>query len=259
MTGRRFGFLVVTGRAPNDACGAVRWFVSCDCGTEKSVQGAALRSGVTISCGPSHSKVRHGHARDHAQTPEYVSWQSMIRRCYNPEVGQYPRYGGRGIRVCARWLVSFESFLADMGERPANKTLDRIDNDGDYEPGNCRWATEKEQSRNRSTSKRVVVDGVSMSLAECAEKFGISRHLLWGRLKRGWAVERAVSDAPSRSRPGLHAGSRHPQTHLTEDDVRTMRARYANGESAASIAQTFDVSAQNVRNIVARRLWKHVA
>jgi hypothetical protein len=258
LTGKRFGFLVVIGRAPNDACGATRWYVRCDCDTEKSVQGAALRTGATVSCGRAHSGAKHGHSRGSGASPEYRSWQAMIVRCCKPNSTQYFRYGARGIKVCERWRHSFENFLKDMGPRPAGATIDRINGDGNYEPGNCRWANAKEQSRNRSSSISVTLNGTTMSLAECAERYGVDRHLLWGRLKRGWPVERAIFDAPNRSRPGLHAGSMHPQTNLTEDDIRAMRARYANGEHAEAVAASFGTTAANVRNIVARRTWKHV-
>jgi hypothetical protein len=96
---------------------------------------------------------RHGQARDGKRTPTYLSWQNMRQRCNNPNVPRWANYGGRGITVCARWN-SFESFLADMGERPEGKTLDRVDNDGNYEPGNCRWATSAEQMGNRSKKYR---------------------------------------------------------------------------------------------------------
>ncbi len=120
-------------------------------------------------------KPRHGHAVGGVVSATYSVWRSMIKRCTNPKAKRFDRYGGRGIKVCERWKA-FESFLADMGERPEGRTLDRIDNDGNYEPGNCRWATKKEQAR---TSCRVIgFAGQSKTVAEWAAEFGISSSAL---------------------------------------------------------------------------------
>lgn len=121
----------------------------------------------------------HGHARDGQRSITYGSWVAMINRCTNPRQPQYPRYGGRGIKICARWRNSFAAFLEDMGERPTSRhSLDRWpDNDGDYQPGNCRWATMTEQCRNRSTTRPVIrSDGKRFeSMVEAAEAIGGNR------------------------------------------------------------------------------------
>lgn len=152
--GRRFGRLVVEAKAAS-VRGRAGWRCRCDCGQTLVVCGDDLRGGGTRSCGCLHHEsvthngllTRHGHARGR-RTPEYRSWRGMMQRCYDQHCRAYKWYGARGISVCARWH-RFEAFLEDMGSRPDGLTLDRIDNDGNYEPGNCRWVTMKEQLRNR--------------------------------------------------------------------------------------------------------------
>lgn len=140
------------------------------------------------------SQRTHGHSFVSGRaTAEYNAWSSMKWRCNNPKSQQYKWYGARGITVCERWNNSFSAFLEDMGPRPsADHSLDRIDVNGNYDPRNCRWATDFEQSSNRRTARHIEINGVSMCLSEAARLTGIPRTTLSRRLATGWPLERAV-------------------------------------------------------------------
>lgn len=211
--GQRFGLLTVDSLA---RCSGYRtiWNVVCDCGHRKTARQDHLVSGRTKSCGclvgyvSSALHITHGRSR----TTEYSTWASMKQRCLDPNRDAYAGYGGRGIRVCDRWISSFEAFLADMGEKPSRRySIERIDNDGNYEPGNCRWATKTEQARNRRPARfdgrdhplarLITVGGVTDSLAGWAKRVGLTRRAIAHRLKKGWSEERAVT-------VGRHGSSR---------------------------------------------------
>lgn len=155
LTGRRFGSLVVIGEGSKTANGVRRWLCKCDCGGTALAQAHFLKN-EQKACKECSRRARtlHGHAKTPNMTPTYRSWQAMLARCYKKHDGDYPNYGGRGIRVCDRWRHDFAAFLADMGERPPGTTIDRYpDNNGNYEPSNCRWATPKMQIQNRRVTK----------------------------------------------------------------------------------------------------------
>lgn len=154
-TGKRFGFLLVislAGTRPSKSGDRLYFLCRCDCGKEKIVLGASLVYGSSKSCGRC-ALISHGEASNGNETTEYRSWSSMRSRCVDRNLSHWKDYGRRGITVCERW-ASYETFLADMGRKPSPRhSIDRIDVNGNYEPGNCRWATPKEQMTNRRPVK----------------------------------------------------------------------------------------------------------
>jgi hypothetical protein len=155
-TGKRFGKLVVLGlHGKRDKQGRMRWNCLCDCGRSKLILASNLASGRSQSCGCTHGGWNRSH--EMTMTLEYKTWQNMKDRCYNDNNPDFHYYGGRGISVCQEWRMSFETFYRDMGPKPnENMSLDRIDNNGNYETSNCRWATQSQQVSNRRNLRAVV-------------------------------------------------------------------------------------------------------
>jgi hypothetical protein len=178
-----------------------RFRCRCTCGIITTPFSVAVLDGKTRSCGclrreltaaAGRARVAHGHTANGVISATYNSWSAMQARCSATSGPYFVKYGARGISICRRWR-SFAAFLKDMGERPPDKTLDRIDNDGNYEPGNCRWATKSEQARNRRSTRLLEFRGALRPLIEVAEMIGITDNALRLRLYRGLSVEEATS------------------------------------------------------------------
>ena len=205
LTGQRYSRLVVIEEAPSrkrkDKKGLRRyWICRCDCGNTTEVQQENLRSKSVRSCGCFRQENYGSGARRHGATgtPEYRAWYSMVSRCRYSNTKDAHRYKDRGIKVCEEWL-KFEAFFADMGKRPSPiHSLDRIDNDGDYTPENCRWATPEEQSNNRANNRYFTYKGKKKTVAQWSREFGVSYSMLAGRLKRGWDMKRSLNQPSKR-------------------------------------------------------------
>lgn len=201
LTGQRFGLLVVVRWSGRDVWKRAVWESRCDCGKSVAVKAWNLKNGHQQSCGCDkkrrigNANATHGHTRGDKPSKAYTAWLGIRRRCLNKNSQDYPDYGGRGITVCARWLDSFEDFLADVGEPPtAGHSIDRYpDNDGNYEPGNVRWATLSQQAVNKRNNRLLTLDGVALTVADWGRRTGFGLKRIHARLKRGWPVEKALT------------------------------------------------------------------
>lgn len=188
------GKLTVISRAENDSKGRARWLCQCECGNTTTVPGYDLRSGHVKSCGCSRVEVSQAKAFRHGKTGTrtFNVWNQMRQRCHSPGHPHFADYGGRGISVCERWRDSFADFLADMGEAPDAMTLERQENNGNYEPSNCVWATRTAQARNRRSSRQVTIDGITTCVAGWADISGTPATKIINRLNAGWEPKEAI-------------------------------------------------------------------
>jgi hypothetical protein len=196
LVGQRFGRLVIVRRESR------KWFCRCDCGGTKLVITTSLTHGQTRSCGclvkESLEKARlvntkHGRTN----TPEWKAWKGVLDRCSTTVTTPNKDYAGRGIKVCPRWATSFLAFYEDMGPRPSPlHSIDRKDNDGDYTPENCRWATSAVQNSNTRLARYLTYNGTTKTMSAWARDLGVLPTIIWQRLKSGWPVSRAVTEQP---------------------------------------------------------------
>lgn len=191
LAGQRFGALLAIGESGKTKHGNIKWLCVCDCGREKVVASAKLRQGQAVSCGClkaelcAAANIKHGNSARGRMTAEYRAWCNIIDRCENPSRSGYEHYGARGVSICREWRESFAAFLRDVGNRPTPEhSIDRIDFDGNYEPGNVRWATRVTQARNRSCTRWLEYNGEVRCLSEWSLLLGIKKTTLFQRLRR---------------------------------------------------------------------------
>lgn len=195
LTGMRSGHIVAISYNTKTDNGGCKWNVRCDCGEEFVVWAEQVTRQRTKQCRKCRNKLISVMRSTHGQrkSTTYSTWSQMIDRCTNPKSGNWDNYGGRGITICNQWKDSFENFLKDMGERPEGKTIDRKNNDGNYEPENCHWASATEQGNNRRTNKTITFNGKSQTFSEWGRELGIDKTLIRQRVLSGWPVEKVLS------------------------------------------------------------------
>lgn len=199
LTGKVVGRLTVicrNGYAPNGKSQETAWLCRCECGNEKTIARSQLVKERIVSCGCKRKEHMGALNRTHGQsnTAEHRIWTNMKTRCTNKKATGFEHYGGRGIKMCDRWLNSFEAFYKDMGPRPSpDHTIDRIDNNGNYEKSNCRWAVDETQKNNRSDTIFLELNGVKMGAAQWARDRGISYRTIVSRHKLGWTDEEILT------------------------------------------------------------------
>jgi hypothetical protein len=191
LTGKVFSRLTVLERAPNKGV-RTYWLCKCECGRKKSIQAYSLSNGHTRSCGCIQSEFISIRNTTHGlcKTPEYNTWRKIKERCLNKDTPSFHNYGGRGISLFPEWVNSYEKFLSYIGNRPSKKhSIDRINNNGNYEPGNVRWATNWQQANNKRVNHIIEFNGITQTMAEWADQTGITYNSIRTRINKGWSIE----------------------------------------------------------------------
>lgn len=196
LVGKKYGRLLVISESPHSKNQPTRWLCKCDCGNETVVFGVNIKRGLTQSCGCfNKERIRsifttHGATAGGRETPEYKAWCHIKDRCYNEKNKQFKDWGGRGIKMCDRWKDSFDNFLSDMGLKPSKKhSIDRFpNNDGDYEPSNCRWGTSKEQNGSRRNNVIIEYNGECLVQRDWSKRLGVCEHTINRYINKGKSI-----------------------------------------------------------------------
>jgi hypothetical protein len=199
LTGQRFGRLTVL-RFHKIDNRRTMWWCRCACGQHKSADAHSLKRGSTKSCGCFHRDSIRARATIHGRSGsrEYSAWENAKARCFNPHCKDFKHYGGRGITMNRAWADDFSQFYRDLGACPPKLTLERIDNEGNYEKGNCRWATMADQRVNYRDNRFLTFRGERLTIAHWADRLGLGRDMIYWRLNHGWTVEKALTTPSQR-------------------------------------------------------------
>lgn len=217
VIGRRFGKLVATEAISVEPGSPRKYLCLCDCGRNKVMRRDHLLTNKPKSCGCMRKELKqrvtvtHGHKLNGKASSEYMTWAAVKQRCLNCNNRSFHNYGGRGILMCQEWKTSFAAFFQDMGKRPPGTTLERRDNNGNYEPSNCKWATKREQCNNTRRNKRLTYLGQTLTMAQWERRKNFNHGLIHARLTKGWSVERSIEtpvEVDSRFKKG-HAWRQH--------------------------------------------------
>lgn len=242
LRGLVFGQLTAISVAGRNKHGLLTWLCRCECGREHVVVGTSLTRGHTTTCGKHNLHLKQKYPL------VYGVWNTMKQRCSNPNVASYKDYGGRGIKVCKRWVDSFEAFFDDMGDRPSPQhSIERRDNDGDYSPSNCFWAIKEVQVKNRRNNRMLTANGETLHMAEWARRLGCNPAAIIARLNSGMDEAEAVTKpVPPR-----------PNAKLANKDVQYIRSAYPD-LSMEKIAATLGVSKKTVFNVIHGKIFVDV-
>lgn len=257
LTGQRFGRLTVVECCGRSKDGQKVYLCRCDCGTEKKVRSGNLRNGNTQSCGCLSAEKTAERSRKRllvhggCGTRLYSIWIDMRSRCTWNKAINWHLYGGRGIKVCDEWANNFTAFRdwAMTNGYSDDLQLDRIDNDGNYEPCNCKWSTRIEQGNNRRTCVYVTINGETKTVVEWCRINGIAVNTAFSRIERGWKAEDAVTKSPKK------------RCVLSKEDVKYIKEHYIPGSKEygqKSLAKKFCVSCSTIESIIGNKNWRWV-
>ncbi|MDQ0492767.1 hypothetical protein [Paenibacillus brasilensis] len=265
LIGETFSRLKVVGKVlvPKNGRDRVYWDCLCECGEKALVRTDSLTKGLVKSCGclkkeQDMKNLTANHSHKSSKTRLYQIWSGMKKRCYNPGDSSYERYGARGIKVCESWREDFGSFKvwALANAYSDDLTIERIDNEKCYTPENCKWAGNKEQSRNRRSNIKVDFQGEQITLMELSEITGVGYKVLNARYDRGDRNERLLR--PLNTDKKVHRGSLQHLSKLTEGQVVAIRNSIQCGALQKDLAFEYGVSLSVINSIAKRRTWKHI-